>query len=175
MIDITHILWWDRPEKAILHSYSRHPMKKADKLRAISHGLSCFENNYNLGMELKLMAKKGKGSRGSGFTTQFAAIRLDERMKDEFQHWLGENGKDVENFVAISQGDGWKLSSRWDNENDCYICSLTMVDEDDKNYDVCVVSRSDNFFEAFMIGYYKIYVLNDKKKLPTERPKENWG
>lgn len=175
MIDLSSIVWWDRPQNAILRSYNRHPMKRSDKLRAIEHGLQCFDLYYNHVMEDKLMAKGKKASKGFAFTTKFAAVKITAELKPEYDIWLEVNGKDADNLIAISQGDGWKMSSRWDNENDCYINSLTMIDEDDKNYDVCVVSRSDNFFEAYMLNHYKIYVLYDKKKLPTEREKENWG
>lgn len=121
------------------------------------------------------MAKGKKSSSKSPFTTKFAAIKITSELRPEFDEWLKATGKDVDNLISISQGDGWKMSSRWDNDNDCYINSLTMIDEDDRNHDVCVVSRSDNFFEAYMLNHYKIYVLYDGKKLPTEREKENWG
>jgi hypothetical protein len=71
--------------------------------------------------------------------------------------------------------NGWKTSFSFDAENDCYIASCTQRDEDDINHNICVTSRSDNPFEALWLCYYKITVIADSKRLPTERADDNWG
>lgn len=121
------------------------------------------------------MAKKTANNGAFRFTTEFAAVRLDIAEKASFQTWLKENGDDYGNYIAMCQGDGWKISSRWDGENDCYIHSFTMTDENDRNANICVTSRSDNYFEAFFLNWYKVYVMYDKRRLPTEAAKINWG
>lgn len=121
------------------------------------------------------MSKKKKAVSSNWNNTEFAAVKITAELREEFALWLGENGSDYINFCEIMAGDGWKASQRWDGEHDCYICSLTMTDEDDRNYNVCLVSRSDNFAEAVLMNYFKAYVLYDKKKLPTEAPQDKWG
>ena len=134
--------------------------------------------NFNNYMERfwLLMAKqstnKGKFTFGD---TKFAAIKLDENTKAEFNAWY----KDANNGQPEQLGElcvmGWKFSISWDNHNDCFISSLTQRDESDRNYNVCVTSRSDDLTEAIYMGVYKISVMFDGKKIPTELPKDNWG
>lgn len=119
--------------------------------------------------------KKNGKSGGSQFSTKFAVISLDSEGKELAKQWLAANHKDLDTFFVDLVRDGWKTSLRWDSENDCFIASATCVDDDNRNYDVCVTSRSDNMYEAVLINYYKIYILFDNKKLPVESAKANWG
>jgi len=175
MITASDLRWYNRPIRVITREPQAPPLKKSDQIRLMSVYVADFEAMYNAQMEFRQMAKNTGNNGQFRFTTQFAAVRLDPEGKDAFQTWLKEVGDDYGNFVVICQGDGWKIGSRWDNANDCFIHSFTMTDEKDRNANICVTSRSDNYFEAFFLNYYKVYVLYDKKRLPTEAPKENWG
>lgn len=119
--------------------------------------------------------KKSSGRSNSAFTTKFAPVRLQAEDKKSFEAWLSANEKDFDTFFTNTVVDGWKTSFTWDSENDCFIASCTMRDEDDKNYDVCVTSRAGNAFQAFMMTYYKIYEMFAEKKIPTEKVENNWG
>jgi hypothetical protein len=174
---ITHysIQWYNRPISQITREPQSPPLRKADQIRLMQVYVGDFEKYYNSLMEFRQMAKNTKNNAQFRFTTQFAAIRLSAEDKVSFQTWLAENGDDYGNFVVIAQNDGWKVGSRWDGVNDCFIHSFTMTDEDDRNANICVTSRSDNYFEAFFLNYYKAYVMYDRKRLPTEAAKDNWG
>jgi hypothetical protein len=126
-------------------------------------------------MEKILMGNKGKANNGNQFTTKFAVIALDSEGKQLAKQWLASNSKDLDTFFVDLVRDGWKTSLRWDNENDCFIASCTNVDDDSKNHNTCVTSRSDNMYESILINYYKIYIMFDGKKLPVEQAKDNWG
>ena len=121
------------------------------------------------------MASKKKIVENNFGGYEFASVRLDEGLKDEFMHWLKNIEDDLIVFVAEMLSCGWKESSVWDDKNDCYIVSWTMKDEDDRNHHIVVSSRSDNLVEASLMGYYKVNVLYPKKRLPTEAPKQQWG
>lgn len=122
------------------------------------------------------MATRGKSrSNSSGFSTKFSTIALDSEQKEILKGWLKANSADLDEYFHHMVKDGWKTSVTWDDTNDCFIASATQRFDDDKNYDTCVTSRSDNLYEAILITYYKIFILFDGKKLPTEPTKQNWG
>lgn len=117
---------------------------------------------------------KGKNSGWQG-STKFCAISLDTAGKDAARKWLSLHGKDIDDLATLMVRDGWKTSFTWDDDNDCFIAAATMRTEGDRNYDVCVSSRSDIMWDALMLNYYKIYVLYKDQALPTERAKNAWG
>lgn len=118
----------------------------------------------------------GKKKQQNNFgSTKFCAISLDTEGKEKARAWLSKHGKDLDTLACDMVRDGWKSSFTWDADNDCFIASSTQRDEDDKNYDICVTSRADNMWDAWMLNYYKIYVLYPKAELPTERAKNSWG
>lgn len=119
------------------------------------------------------MGKK-KASNFQG-TTQFCAIQLDTAQKTEARKWLETYAKDFDEYASTMVRDGWKTSITWDDYNDCFIASSTMREEEHKNYDICVTSRSDVMWDAWILNYYKIYVMHKDQKLPTERAKQQWG
>jgi len=131
--------------------------------------LVCTEVELDWGIDP--MAKK----KFTGFTTKFAAIRLDAADKKAFTKWRDENAADGDVYYTELIRAGWKGTTRYDDENDCFVWSLTQQNERDPNHDVCVTSRSDNMYEAMMLGIYKITVMYDGKKLPTEVERDNWG
>jgi hypothetical protein len=122
------------------------------------------------------MAKAKAQRNNNGFgDIKFAAIKLETEGKDEFANWY----KSTDNAKPEDIGEllvmGWKCSVTWDGNNDCFIASYTQRDEDDRNYNVCVTSRSDDITEALFLGVFKIAVMFADKKIPTEQVKDNWG
>lgn len=111
----------------------------------------------------------------SPFTTKFAAIRLDAAEKKKFLAWKAENVSDGDVYYVELVRSGWKGSQSYDAENDCFIWSMTQRNERDINYDICVSSRSDNMYEAMLLGIYKLLILYPNQKLPTEAARDNWG
>lgn len=121
-----------------------------------------------------MAAKKQQQTNAFG-STKFAAISLSDEEKRQFKGWWTENENDMNEYINIALREQWKSSSSYDDTNDCFIVSFTMRDPDDKNYDICVTSRSDNLWEAYGLSVWKIYVLFKEQKLPTEARKNNWG
>jgi len=122
------------------------------------------------------MANKQRASRNYDANgIKFCTILLDTEQKSVLKEWLNNNQADLDTYFHNMVTDGWKTSCTWDDVNDCFIASATQRFDDDKNYNVCVSSRSDNLYEAILITYYKIYVLYEGKRLPTEPTKANWG
>lgn len=117
------------------------------------------------------MAKKSF----NGFTTKFAAIRLSQDDKKAFQKWATANKDDGDVYYVQLIQTGWKGSQRFDPENDCFVWSLTQTNEKDVNYDICVTSRSNNMYEAMLLGIYKLVIMYPEGRLPTEHERDNWG
>lgn len=109
------------------------------------------------------------------FSTKFAAVKLSVADRKKFQDWKKDNGADGDVLYTELVRGGWKGSQSYDQENDCFIWSMTQRNERDINYDVCVTSRSDNMYEAMLLGIYKLLVLYPDQALPTESPRDNWG
>lgn len=153
----------------------RLPRKTSFDLRIQSTNIIVQANKRLEGIFFAMGKGKGNGTSNSNFKTKFATISLDAETKELCKAWLEAHSKDLDTFFTDMVRDGWKTSLRWDETNDCFISASTNVDEDSRNYDVCVTSRSDNMYEAILISYYKIYVMFDRKKLPVEPEKQNWG
>lgn len=151
--------------------FTKFPSKQSIRSFALH-----YINEANIKVQLMeeiIVGKKSKPQ--SQFSTKFCAISLDSPGKEAARKWLEKNGKDLDTLAVQMVRDGWKASFSWDDYNDCFIASATMREEGDKNYDVCITSRSDNMWDAMLLNYYKIYILFNNQALPTERPKDNWG
>jgi hypothetical protein len=139
---------------------------------AIAEQLDIYVNNK---MEFFMAKGKKKADARQSWMVDFAALKLNAEQKKAFQGWVKEQQAHEIDPLFELVPNGWKLSVSFDAENDCYIVSLTQRDEDDINHNICVVSRSGDPYEALWIGFYKISVMADGKKLPTEAVDDNWG
>lgn len=119
--------------------------------------------------------RKTNNQRSNWGDIVFANIRLTEENKHEFEQWassLGDGAQpEIDNFIV----SGWKTSAKWDDNNDCFIVSATNENDKDRNYKICVSSRSDVRIEADLLNIYKVEILYRGVKLPTEGVKQNWG
>lgn len=177
MLKPEKLMYWFRQNSSpsILDFCRASQKSKPDKwtkLRIATHYINEANEKFNIIWEATMPKKKNNNNFGS---TKFCAISLDTAQKDAMRKWLGLNGKDIDDLATNMVRDGWKSSFTWDADNDCFIASSTMRDEDNDNYDICVTSRSDIMWDALLLNYYKIYVLYNNKELPTERAKNSWG
>lgn len=151
--------------------------KKLDASQKIVHFYHLCEKFDQIcitGIPLEMAAKKSKQVQSFG-TVKFAAITIDKELATRFKAYWADNAADVDTLMVRANRDGWKTSSSYDADNDCFIVSATMRDEDDVNYDICVTSRSDSLFEAYGLCIFKIYQLYPEQRIPTEAKKNNWG
>jgi len=135
------------------------------------------ELSKKLEQEYEEMAKsKAKTKRADNFGGfQFAQVQLSTEDKPVFKRWLEENSADYERYFDNAVRSDWKVSTRFVEDQDAIICTFTMMDEDDLNHHVTVSSWSDDIFEAFFLTYYKVFVMYDGKRLPTENSGSRWG
>lgn len=136
-------------------------------LRAFFHFMNFYEEEYGMA--------KSNGENTAFGNFKFASVTLTSDDKASYETWAAKIGTNLLSEVAELVSEGWKTSITWDNDNDCFIASLTCRAEKHKNENVVVVSRSDDMLEALALGIYKITVLFKGKALPTEKIKQNWG
>jgi hypothetical protein len=165
---------FDNPISNLRYAMRTWGLTKAQQSAYVSIYMEDFDNALNLVLEGNgIVAKKAKTQ--SMFSTKFAAITLSKDEKAVAKSWVDMHIADCETYWVNLGVNGWKQSSTYDSENDCWIVSMTQRDETHMNYDVCVTSRADNPIEALMLTIYKVEVLYCGVKLPTERETENWG
>lgn len=153
--------------------FTRFKPSKATQFQLIDHLIN--EANSKLLTLENLLMSKNKKNQSNNYDVSFCTISLDTEGKELARGWLKANEKDLDQFFADLIRDDWKTSISFDSYNDCFIAASTQRDDDNKNHNVCVTSRSDNLFEAIMLNYYKINILFEGRKLPVEKEKMNWG
>lgn len=129
---------------------------------------------YDTVWRLLNMAKKTSG-KSSWREIEFSSAVLTEDDEDGFTQFCASIGDGWHNEVETMVASGWKMSLKWDGENDCFIASFTNELERDRNYNICCTSRSDNAAEAMLMGLYKISHKYAGQRLPTRTAKNNWG
>lgn len=122
-----------------------------------------------------MAGKKGGKQAKQDWMVDFAAVKLRAEDKEAFEAYRLELDKhDVDPLLELL-ADGWKISHNLDAENDCFIVSATQKGDNHRNKGICVVSRSDNPYEAVLMNFYKINVMYKGERLPTENTSDNWG
>lgn len=128
-------------------------------------------------MERRIDMAQGKTSKKPlfGNDVTFVTVRLDKDQAVAFTTWQNTKGIDFELELGDFMSRGWKTSITWDNGNDCYIVSSTCKDDRNVNHNLCITSRSTNWYEAMLLNVYKVTVMFKNGKLPTEQTENNWG
>jgi len=128
-------------------------------------------------VERDLMARNGKStSNNKGFAEiEFVDLRLDAVQKEEFVQWKKALGEDSYSAITDLVGTGHKLSLTWDDNGNCFIASFTCRDERNVNTGKCITSRSDDWYEAALLGVFKATVIFKNGAWLGATRKDNWG
>jgi len=81
--------------------------------------------------------------------------RLTDDELTAFDQWLGKNMKEFSQMYVDVLVNQIKIGMSIDAQNSCFICSFTPKGEKDENLGKCLISRSDEWQEAFMMNVYK--------------------
>ena len=127
-------------------------------------------------MEARMAAKGKKNpSEQSSWNVKFVNMTLTKEQRIEFAAWYKEHVQDLETLWEDHVSMGYKMSFRWDNENDCYIASSTGTEDNKHNKNLCLTSRSDVLAEAVMLQIYKTNVLCKNGVWEVEDNSRSWG
>jgi hypothetical protein len=105
----------------------------------------------------------------------FAKCELTKADSEAFLNWTTGLEKDFATALSDVTQDLWRVSLKVDVNNNCYMASFTQQDFKNVNANVVLTSRSDDLEEAFWMCVYKIYVLWEGQRLPTEAESRSWG
>ena len=122
------------------------------------------------------MAKnQQRGNNSSWGSVSFVNISLDGEEKKRFGVWYKDTVDDLEAHWQEHLQAGYKMSVRWDDENDCYIVASTGCLEGKPNHNLCLSSRSDVLAEAILLQVYKSDVLCKGEGWEAHAKSANWG
>ena len=110
-----------------------------------------------------------------GSDSKFSSLNLTSNDKESFDTWLVEKAPSLEDGLAIVLDESYRVSLKFDYNNNAHQCSITQQDNKHKNSGIILVSRAGSAEEAFFICLYKIYVLCPDDALPTQDEQNNWG
>lgn len=105
----------------------------------------------------------------------FIDLKLDKSDQADFRKYASTGDGELSLELAQTIADGNKLSVAWDDNNQTYIASFTCKDEDSVNYNCCISSRSQEWFEAILLGCYKINKLCYNKPWKDVSASDDWG
>jgi len=110
---------------------------------------------------------KGKGGDADGEERAvwggFVNVPLEADEKTHFKVWMTENETEIVEEVASTHLAGFKLSTVWDTENDCYIATLTGkgVKQHHPDRQYALSARGNDWWTAICLVIYKHVVCCD--------------
>ena len=118
---------------------------------------------------------KGKDKPQWSNDAKYAQCDLTEADKPGFTSWLSGVSQDFMTLMQTALADGYRVTFRTDFSNSCEMVAFTQQDQKHRNAGIIIISRSDDAEEAFWLCMYKIYVLYEDQRLPTQSERAFWG
>lgn len=106
---------------------------------------------------------------------KFANIRLDRDQRDEFTEWSTGIGDDVIEVVTTVLIEGYKLSAKFDGENETWIATLTGQDESPSNARTSMSARHSSLTKAITLLCYKHLIVCNGGDWSAQVTEEEWG
>jgi len=119
--------------------------------------------------------KSPKKSSNYGTDVSFADVSLNQADKDAFSNWMSGVKEDYEDWLEAAINDSYRISFKFDYNNNCVSCVFTQQDNKHVNSGLVIISRSDNPVEAFWLTVYKVWVLFEGQRLPVREDSASWG
>jgi len=121
------------------------------------------------------MPAKGKTEWNSN-NANFADVKLTAADKDAFDQWFSSANADLEVWFQNMIDDSYRVSLKFDYNNSCYQCALTQQDAKHINANLIIISRAGSVEESFLLCCYKVSVLYEGQRLPSQSEGNNsWG
>lgn len=105
----------------------------------------------------------------------FCNINLSVAERKQFKSWYEENQTAIPELSAAFTSQGYKLSIKWDNGNDCFIATVTCENDHSENNGKALSSRSGDWMEAIALNLFKTEVLCENGVWPAESRGNSWG
>jgi len=125
---------------------------------------------------------KGKGNEKSNSRNPadwnditFINMPLNEAQQKDFKSRREEMHGCVPEFLLTFGQAGYKFSITFDENNSCFIASVTCKRALDPNFGYCLTSRSDDAIEALALCAYKTYFCCPECDWIKDTQSRNWG
>lgn len=116
-----------------------------------------------------------KQNNGNGFGVEFVTINLSADDGKKFNGWKETLGDVWADEFATYVSNGFKVGLTWDNNNACFIASLTGKEEGSKNYNCCLTARSQEWVEALQLVHFKASVFCADGRWQDHSTSVSWG
>lgn len=107
----------------------------------------------------------------------FINIKIDDEQKSDYHTWCQENPD--EGWVILTDiiNAGMKVAFAYDDENQCYISTLTGALVSNSNERYCMTSRAGTLGDVIALSSWKHAVLvgGDYGNFRTNGRMSNWG
>lgn len=106
----------------------------------------------------------------------FANVELTGDDYDAFEIWAKEVAPDFHEGLEILTKEGYKVSFRFDQDDEFHSCFFTMSEEvKHHNANLTVGSAGETPEEAFLFNVYKVHILHNGRRLPSSGGKKRRG
>lgn len=140
-----------------------------------NHGINFLNQAMERLGEAIMPAKKRQDKKPQYNQVEFVNVSLTKKDKETFKTWYDARIAELPDMVAKFISEGYKISFRWDSDNECYICSATCIDESMENHNKCLTSRSDQWLEALALNLFKTDTLCKDGIWESTETGYNWG
>lgn len=113
----------------------------------------------------------GKGQ----FDVTFVNVRLSKKDADQFSTYFSRDIRETGEDLTVFISKGHKIGLSWDDKGACFVASATCRDERSPNYNRCITSRSDDWYEAMIMNVYKHDVLFQGGTWVSDDAGGSWG
>ena len=106
---------------------------------------------------------------------EFINRNLLEEEKKSFTTWAKAETERIPDLLGQIMVDDYKVSCTWNDQNQCYIATLTGKEDCKFNPHKALSARSDDWFEALAMVTFKHLILFRSGKWEGETTRNNWG
>jgi|SRR5664279_1210551 len=118
---------------------------------------------------------KTNQKQASAYGVTFVTINLTEADQKKFAGWISGIVEEWPTLFSQLIADGYKVGVTWDDNNACFIASLTGKVEGEVNYNKCIVARSSEWHEALQLLHYKHLIVCAAGDWTKHQSAASWG
>jgi len=105
----------------------------------------------------------------------FANVRMSKEQREDFLVWQEGILEDTVEVVTSVLLTGYKMSIKWDGENETWVVTLTGTEMTRTNDKTSMSARHQDLTTALLLSVYKHVVICGSSAWNTAADEENWG
>lgn len=121
-------------------------------------------------MATKSRKNTGRSNNGNYGGATFAEVRYTAEDQDAFLQWSQKNGASILEVMDILIDDGYRLTVKYDYNNNCAMATVTQQDDSKhKNSNIILSCRASTVDHAVYLAAWTIFEMYPSEPLPTSR------